>query len=219
MTPSVPDRSRGHASPKSRRTRCHRFANNLLKVFARAWTFVTVEGVERPTTLPNARSVAPSSSGNCPTARAEMAETLVISPHTVEDHVKSLYEKLGVASRQELVARVFLDEDHPEVVRQTPLTSRGRFDIISGFEQAAQRQVAARQSGRYTTSRAGAPGRAGTRRNHRMAVDCGRTDPTFVQLPASCVHGRGRRQATPRARKTPRTLRDVPVLRRLPYAR
>ena len=53
---------------------------------------------------------------------------VVLSPHTVEDHVKSLYEKLGVASRQELVARVFLDEYLPEVARQTPLTSRGRFD-------------------------------------------------------------------------------------------
>ena len=46
-------------------------------------------------------------------SRAEMAETLVVSPHTVEDHVKNLYEKLGVASRQELVARVFLDEYRP----------------------------------------------------------------------------------------------------------
>lgn len=61
-------------------------------------------------------------------SRAEMAEALVLSPHTVEDHVKSLYEKLGVASRQELVARVFLDEYLPEVALQTPLTSRGRFD-------------------------------------------------------------------------------------------
>jgi DNA-binding CsgD family transcriptional regulator len=61
-------------------------------------------------------------------SRAEIAETLVLSPHTVEDHVKSLYEKLGVASRHELVARVFLDEYLPEVARQTPLTSRGRFD-------------------------------------------------------------------------------------------
>jgi DNA-binding CsgD family transcriptional regulator len=61
-------------------------------------------------------------------SRAEIAETLVVSPYTVEDHVKNLYEKLGVASRQELVARVFLDEYLPEVVRQTPLTSRGRFD-------------------------------------------------------------------------------------------
>jgi DNA-binding CsgD family transcriptional regulator len=62
-------------------------------------------------------------------SRAEMAETLVVSPHTVEDHVKNLYEKLGVASRQELVARVFVDEYLPEVVRRTPLTSRGRFDL------------------------------------------------------------------------------------------
>jgi DNA-binding CsgD family transcriptional regulator len=61
-------------------------------------------------------------------SRAELAETLVLSPHTVDDHVKSLYEKLGVASRQELVARVFLDEYLPEVVLKTPLTSRGRFD-------------------------------------------------------------------------------------------
>ncbi|QEC47765.1 helix-turn-helix transcriptional regulator [Baekduia soli] len=61
-------------------------------------------------------------------SRAEIAEALVLSPHTVEDHVKSLYDKVGVGSRQELVARVFLDEYLPEVVRQTPLTSRGRFD-------------------------------------------------------------------------------------------
>lgn len=61
-------------------------------------------------------------------SRAGMAEAFVLSPHTVEDHVKSLYEKVGVTSRQELVARVFLDEYLPEVVRQTPLTSRGLFD-------------------------------------------------------------------------------------------
>jgi DNA-binding CsgD family transcriptional regulator len=61
-------------------------------------------------------------------SRAEVAEALVLSPHTVEDHVKSLYEKVGVTSRQELVARVFLDEYLPEVAQQTPLTSHGRFD-------------------------------------------------------------------------------------------
>jgi DNA-binding CsgD family transcriptional regulator len=61
-------------------------------------------------------------------SRAEIAEKLVVSPYTVEDHIRSLYEKLGVTSRQELVARVFLDEYLPEVVRQTPLTSRVRFD-------------------------------------------------------------------------------------------
>jgi DNA-binding CsgD family transcriptional regulator len=59
---------------------------------------------------------------------AEIAALLVLSPHTVHDHIKSLFEKVGVASRQELVARVFLDEYLPEVIQQTPLTSRGRFD-------------------------------------------------------------------------------------------
>lgn len=63
-------------------------------------------------------------------SRAQIAEELVLSAHTVEDHTKSLYEKVGVASRQELVARVFLDEYLPDVVQQTPLTSRGRFDPV-----------------------------------------------------------------------------------------
>ncbi len=43
---------------------------------------------------------------------------------------KSLYNKVGVASRQELVAQVFLDEYLPEVAQSTPLTSRGRFDRV-----------------------------------------------------------------------------------------
>ena len=53
----------------------------------------------------------------------------MLSPHTVADHTKSLFEKLGVANRQELVARVFLDEYLPEVARRTPLTSHGRFEM------------------------------------------------------------------------------------------
>lgn len=59
----------------------------------------------------------------------EIAEALVLSPHTVNDHVKSLFDKLDVATRQELVARVFLDEYLPEVMQQTPLTSHGRFEV------------------------------------------------------------------------------------------
>jgi DNA-binding CsgD family transcriptional regulator len=58
----------------------------------------------------------------------EIATTLVLSPHTVQDHVKSLYSKVGVGSRQELVAHVFLDEYMPEVAQRTPITSKGRFE-------------------------------------------------------------------------------------------
>lgn len=58
----------------------------------------------------------------------EIAETLVLSPHTVGDHVKSLYSKVGVGSRQELVAQVFLEEYMPEVAQRTPITSKGRFE-------------------------------------------------------------------------------------------
>lgn len=40
---------------------------------------------------------------------AEMTQQLGISPHTVRDHIKSLFGKVGVSSRAELVARIFAE--------------------------------------------------------------------------------------------------------------
>lgn len=57
----------------------------------------------------------------------EIATRLVLSPYTVQDHIKSLFEKTGVSSRRELVARVFLDEYLPQLAQGAPLTSTGSF--------------------------------------------------------------------------------------------
>jgi DNA-binding CsgD family transcriptional regulator len=57
----------------------------------------------------------------------EIAQKLVLSPYTVQDHVKSLYEKTSVSSRQELIARVFLDDYLPNLAGETPLGADGAF--------------------------------------------------------------------------------------------
>jgi DNA-binding CsgD family transcriptional regulator len=57
----------------------------------------------------------------------EIAERLVLSTFTVQDHIKNLFEKTGVSSRQELVARIFLDDYMPHIVERRPLTSAGGF--------------------------------------------------------------------------------------------
>lgn len=63
----------------------------------------------------------------------DIAATLVLSPYTVQDHIKSLFEKIGVSSRQELVAHIFLDEYLPQLAQGAPLTSTGGF--IPGVDE------------------------------------------------------------------------------------
>lgn len=57
----------------------------------------------------------------------EIATRLVLSLYTVQDHIKNLFEKTGVSSRQELVARIFLDDYLPQLAQRAPLTSSGGF--------------------------------------------------------------------------------------------
>ena len=58
---------------------------------------------------------------------AQMAVRLAISPHTVGDHLKSIFDKTGARTRGELAARLFFGEHLPRIERRTRLGDDASF--------------------------------------------------------------------------------------------
>lgn len=63
----------------------------------------------------------------CGFSTREIGDELDLSPYTVQDHLKSVFEKVGVASRRELVAQLFLQHYAPRLDGRSRVGPSGWF--------------------------------------------------------------------------------------------
>ncbi len=70
---------------------------------------------------------------------AAIAEHLVISPWTVQDHLKAVFAKTQTRSRRELLSQVFFHDQLPGIVAHDPLNAGGH---LQQPQEPAGRQVA-----------------------------------------------------------------------------
>lgn len=57
----------------------------------------------------------------------DIAAKLHISPNTVQDHLKAIFEKVDVGSRGELAARIFTQQYQPKFMAGAQLDVNGQF--------------------------------------------------------------------------------------------
>ncbi|MDQ3629847.1 MAG: helix-turn-helix transcriptional regulator [Actinomycetota bacterium] len=76
-----------------------------------------------------------------------IAQRLFLSPWTVRDHLKSIFDKTGARSRRELRARIFYDEFLPPIVDRMPLTHAGRPVSVASVRRPSRAPRAAPGAG------------------------------------------------------------------------